>query len=284
MILTTKDLVKKYDKDIAVNHVNISFKKGVNALLGANGAGKTTLINMLVTNSMPSSGKILLDNKDILKCSSYKSMLGYLPQDFYGYADFTAKEFMYYMAALKKITPHNVDDRIMELLDLVSLVDVCNKEIRTFSGGMRRRIGIAQALINNPKILLLDEPTTGLDPKERIKFSNIIKQLSSDSIIILSTHIIPDVEHIAENFIIMDNGKVLMNGTKQQILAQINGKVWECVFTPNDKNMINDLNTLLNYRTDENGNTIVKVISEQRPYKEAYQIKPCLEDVFLKQL
>ena len=202
---------KQYKNKIAVDRVTVKLHQGVYGLLGANGAGKTTLMRMLCGILKPTSGTITFDGIDVSE-EHYRAVLGYLPQDFGYYPEFTAMDFLLYFAALKGIPKTIAKQKANELLELVSLHDVKSKKIKTFSGGMKQRLGIAQALINNPKLLILDEPTAGLDPKERVRFRNLIETIGKDSIVLLSTHIVSDVEHIANQSLMMKNGQRIFQG------------------------------------------------------------------------
>jgi len=208
MRLRTQNLTKNFGNRCAVDHVSLNFERGVYGLLGPNGAGKTTLMRMMVGVLPPSSGKVTLDGVTIGELGAkYRDILGYMPQEVGYYRDFTAKRFLQYLGALKGLDPKYANRRIDELLDLVGLADVKNKKLGQFSGGMIRRIGIAQALLNDPKILILDEPTAGLDPNERIRFKNILSELSEERIVILSTHIVSDVQSIAGQVILLRKAK-----------------------------------------------------------------------------
>ncbi|MBR3841317.1 MAG: ABC transporter ATP-binding protein [Erysipelotrichales bacterium] len=211
MELIIDNVSKQYKDKMAVNHISIKLQAGVYGLLGENGAGKTTLMRMLCGILKPSSGTITFDGVDVSE-EEYRSILGYLPQDFGYYPEFTASDFLLYFAALKGIPKVQAKRRVNELLSLVSLEDVGKKRIKNFSGGMKQRLGIAQALLNNPKLIILDEPTAGLDPKERVKFRNLINKLGKDSIVLLSTHIVSDIEHIANQVLIMKEGKLIFQG------------------------------------------------------------------------
>jgi len=214
MELTMQNLSKHYGSKIAVDGFEASIGSGVHALLGANGSGKTTLMRMICDVLRPTSGSILLDGTSItVMGEQYRELIGYLPQDFGYYPNFTGWDFMMYLAALKGLPKLTAQNRCEELLRMVGLFDVRKKKIKTYSGGMRQRIGIAQALINDPAILILDEPTAGLDPKERTKFRNIIDELGRKRIVLLSTHIVSDVEQIADNIMIMKNGKLVLHDT-----------------------------------------------------------------------
>ncbi len=202
---------KHYKNRIAVDRVSAKLHQGVYGLLGANGAGKTTLMRMLTGILTPTSGTITFDGMDV-STEDYRGILGYLPQDFGYYPEFTAMDFLLYLAALKGIPKPTAKRRAKELLELVSLEDVSRRKIKTFSGGMKQRLGIAQALLNDPQLLILDEPTAGLDPKERVRFRNLIEQLGKDSIVLLSTHIVSDIEHIADEILLMKDGQLIYEG------------------------------------------------------------------------
>lgn len=212
LLLEARGLMKSYRGRRVVNDVNIKVSRGqVVGLLGANGAGKTTLMRMLCGILTPTSGTITFDGTDV-SSEEYRAILGYLPQDFGYYPEFTAMDFLLYLAALKGIPKLQAKRRARELLELVSLQDVSRKKIKTFSGGMKQRLGIAQALLNDPKLLILDEPTAGLDPKERVRFRNLIEQLGKNSIVLLSTHIVSDIEHIADEILMMKDGQLIYQG------------------------------------------------------------------------
>ena len=207
MILQLDHLTKRFDERVAVNNVSAEFTPGVYGLLGANGAGKTTLMRMICDVLGPDGGDILLNGQSTRSLGErYRDILGYLPQDFGYYPDFTAMDFMLYMASLKGLGKRNARARCSALLEEVGLADATRRKIRTFSGGMKQRLGIAQAVINDPAVLVLDEPTAGLDPKERVRFRNLISSFSQDKIVILSTHIVSDVEYIADDILIMKAG------------------------------------------------------------------------------
>ena len=211
MELITDRLSKQFDSKIAVDRVSLRLAPGVTGLLGANGAGKTTLMRLICGILKPTAGTVSLDGMDV-KTEEYRTALGYLPQDFGWYPDFSGLDFLLYMAALKGLDKSAARRKSLELLDMVGLADVYRKKVKTYSGGMRQRLGIAQALLNDPKLLVLDEPTAGLDPKERVRFRELIAQLGRDSIVLLSTHIVSDVEHIADTVLMMKDGQIIFNG------------------------------------------------------------------------
>lgn len=204
---------KQYQNKIAVDRISLKLQKGVYGLLGANGAGKTTLMRMICGILQPTSGTITFDSLDV-SCEDYRSILGYLPQDFGYYPDFTGMDFLLYMAALKGLPKSCAKRRAVRLLELIDLRDKARQKVRTYSGGMKQRLGIAQALLNEPKLLVLDEPTAGLDPKERVRFRNLIAEIGRDNIVLLSTHILSDIEHIADTVLMMKNGQLIYQGKR----------------------------------------------------------------------
>ena len=220
MELIIDRLTKQYQNKIAVDRISLKMHKGVYGLLGANGAGKTTFMRMVCGILKPTSGTITFDNLDVTT-EEYRSELGYLPQDFGYYPEFTGMDFLLYMAALKGLDKACAKRKASWLLKEVSLQDKANKKIKTYSGGMKQRLGIAQALLNDPKILVLDEPTAGLDPKERVKFRDLIAELGKDSIVLLSTHIISDIEHIADVVLMIKNGQLIYQGEKDGSLEDL---------------------------------------------------------------
>lgn len=220
MELVIDRVTKQYKNKIAVDRISLKLEKGIYGLLGANGAGKTTLMRMLCGILTPTGGTITYNGIDVSQ-EEYRAVLGYLPQDFGYYPDFTGRDFLLYMAALKGIGKKEADKKVKELLELVSLADVAKKKIKTYSGGMKQRLGIAQALLNDPQILILDEPTAGLDPKERVRFRNLIAELGKDSIVILSTHIVSDIDRIADRILMMNGGKLVFDGTREEISGDL---------------------------------------------------------------
>ena len=216
MQLCIDRLTKQYENKIAVDRVSLQLTNGVYGLLGANGAGKTTFMRMLCGILKPTSGTVTFDGMDV-SSEEYRAELGYLPQDFGYYPDFNGMDFLLYMASLKGLTKTEAKRKSKKLLELVSLSDVAKKKIATYSGGMKQRLGIAQALLNDPKIIILDEPTAGLDPKERVRFRNLIKELGTESIVLLSTHIVSDIEHIADTVLMMKAGQIVFNGSADEI-------------------------------------------------------------------
>lgn len=211
MELVISRLSKQYKNKIAADRISVTLHRGVYGLLGANGAGKTTLMRIICGILKPDSGTVSFDGIDVSQ-EEYRSVLGYLPQDFGYYPEFTGKDFLLYMAALKGLEKPLAKRKADELLTLVSLQNMAKKKIKTYSGGMKQRLGIAQALLNEPKLLILDEPTAGLDPKERVRFRNLIETLGKESIVLLSTHIVSDIEHIADEILMMKEGRLIYCG------------------------------------------------------------------------
>lgn len=281
MVLTFSNLTKRYKDKTAVNALSITLTPGIYGLLGANGAGKTTLMRMTCGILNPTSGKVLLDGKDTLSMGeNYRDLLGYLPQHFGYYPVFTAMDYLLYVAALKGLSVGAAKVRANELLELVSLQTVSKKKIKTFSGGMKRRLGIAQALLNDPKILVLDEPTAGLDPKERVHFRNLISDISKNKIVILSTHIVSDVEYIADTILVMKDGRLIHQGNPREITSSISGYVWECRVDPRQAEMLNSEYTISNLK-HEGSVDMLRIVSERKPTENAVQTEPTLEDLYL---
>ncbi len=281
MKLQLIDLTRQFGKVTAVDHLNLSIENGVYGLLGVNGAGKTTLMRMICTLLKPTGGQILCNGKDIFEMDGdYRKLLGYLPQDFGFYPDFTVAEYLQYIAVIKGLRPGVAKRRIRELLHQVGLQKAAGKKMKTLSGGMKRRAGIAQAMLNDPKILILDEPTAGLDPSERVRFRNLISELSQDRIIILSTHIVSDIEYIAKEIWLMKDGRLVQKGTLEEILASVKISVWTCHAQQPMAQKIMRQYKVSNMKS-EGKNTVLRVISSASPMEGAIQVEPTLEDVFL---
>lgn len=282
MELKTIGLTKKFGSKTAVNDLNITLSNGVYGLLGANGAGKTTFMRLLCNIQNPTSGKVLLNGKNIVGLGEqYRNLLGYLPQNFGYYPDFTALDFLLYVAALKGLNERTARKKSKDLLEAVALSAESNHKIKTFSGGMKQRLGIAQAMLNDPRILILDEPTAGLDPKERVRFRNLISAFSKDRIVIFSTHIVSDVEFIAEEIVMMKSGQIVHFGKPQEITSEINGQVWECLVpTAYAEKYAATYNTS-NLRNTDNNQTILRIIADRPPMENAVRVQPNLEDLYL---
>ena len=281
MELKLDRLTKRYKDKTAVDALSAELSPGVYGLLGANGAGKTTLMRILCGILNPTSGSVTLDGRDTLSMGeNYRDLLGYLPQDFGYYPVFSAMDYLLYVAALKGLTKSAAKVRADELLETVFLGTVANKKIRNFSGGMRQRLGIAQALLNDPKILVLDEPTAGLDPKERVRFRNLISEISKDKIVILSTHIVSDVEYIADTILVMKDGRLIHQGGPGEITASIRGCVWECRAGPREAALLTAKYTVSNIR-HEGDEDMLRIVSEEKPCENAVPVEPTLEDLYL---
>lgn len=281
MALVIENLSKKYTKEkFGLQDYSITIEKGILGLLGPNGAGKSTLMKIIATISQPSSGSLILDGHDLLKEPNYiRKVLGYLPQDFGVYPNLNAYEFLEYIAAMKGVGGPTLKARIEMLLEGVNLIEVAKRPIGTYSGGMKQRIGIAQTLLNDPKVLIFDEPTVGLDPEERVRFRNLISDLAHDCIIILSSHIVSDIETIADEVAIMKGGLLITKGSQQDVIKKVEGKVFETLI---DNSLLDEFK-----RTNHVVNTIrqkdktrVRYISD-RPVAESTSYQASLEDAYL---
>ncbi len=281
MQLTLDRLSKHYGNKLSLESVSLGMKHGIYGLLGANGAGKTTMLRLICGIISPSSGEVLVNERNISEMGEgYRAMLGYLPQDFGYYPDFSALKFMLYISSLKGIGRNTARIKSIELLDLVGLLNEKDKKIKTFSGGMKQRLGIAQALLNDPEILILDEPTAGLDPKERIRFRNLISSFSNEKIVLLSTHIVSDVENIANQIIVLKKGRLIENGQEAEIVKTMEGRVWECAIPYSLSDEFCAKYAVANIRRDGTSATL-RVITNQRPDCDAISVTPCLEDFYL---
>ncbi len=281
MELQLQNLRKQYGTKCAVNCVNASLVPGVYGLLGANGAGKTTLMRMISGVLKPTSGNISLDGKTIDELGEqYYTHLGYMPQYSGFYPDFTAREFMLYMAAVKGIDKRKARARTEKLLRMVNLSDVADKKIKSYSGGMKQRLGIASAELNSPSILILDEPTAGLDPKERVRFRNIISDFAKEKIVILSTHIVSDVSYIADTILMMKQGNILLQEPMTSVTDSIMGKVWEILVDERTAAEYSRRFSVVNLR-HENDMVRLRMIEESAPGPDAQMVEPSLEDLFL---
>lgn len=274
-------ITKHFKNKIAVDNVSLVLNEGVYGFLGANGAGKTTLLRMICGVLKPTAGEIQCNGTEIGRLDGdYRYLLGYLPQDFGYYPDFTARRYLEYLAACKAVPKDLAKEKVREMLRLTGLEGEQKNKIKTFSGGMLRRLGIAQALLNDPEILILDEPTSGLDPKERIRFRNIISSLSKGRIIILSTHIVSDVEFIADEILLMKQGQLIEQGTVAKVTGSVNGKVWEYLAKPDEAVRLNDAFAVSNLK-NEGEMVRLRIVSDSCPCEGAVQTPPGLEDVYL---
>ncbi len=280
MILELSDISKRYGKKEALRNVNARLETGIYGLLGPNGAGKSTLMNIVTGLLKQNSGTVSYEGRDIESLGKdYRKILGYLPQDPGLYPFYTGRQLLSYFAKLKDIK--SPESRINELLELVHLSDDADRKVGEYSGGMKKRIGIATALLNKPSLLVMDEPTAGLDPKERIRFRSIISKIKYESIIIISTHIVSDVEHIADNIILMDEGEIIISDKCTNLLDSIKDKVWYAE-TENSRvleytekyKIVNAVNTDISH-------TGLKIISDEKPVDNAKPVYPELEDVYM---
>ena len=281
MALILDGLTKTFSSFPAVNNLSYTMDTGVYGLLGVNGAGKTTLMRMLCTLLTPTSGTITWDGQDIFSLgSAYRNLLGYLPQDFGYYPDFSVQDYLLYIASIKGLRPATARQRIHSLLDQVGLTQVRQQKMKKLSGGMKRRAGIAQAMLNDPKILILDEPTAGLDPKERIRFRNLISELAENRLVLLSTHIVSDVEYIADQILLMKDGSLVHHGTSQQLLAAAPTQVWTCTVPRAQADQLLHQYPVVNLKPLPQG-VQLRVLSQTPPTPEAHPAEMTLEDLFL---
>ena len=282
-MLVVNNVSKKYGSFYALKDINLEINNGVYALLAPNGAGKTTLIKLLTTLIFPTSGEILYKGTDIVSLDGeYRDIIGYLPQDFGYYRNYTPRKFLLYLSALKGIKKEDAVEKVKEVLKVVSLENVENKKMKGFSGGMIQRVGIAQALLNDPKILILDEPTAGLDPKERVRFRNLLSDLSRDRIVIISTHIVSDIEFISNEVIMIKDHKILYKDSIENICSTLEGMVYETSMTFEESKEFRKKYILLSEKQD-GGIMKARFISQGNNDEKWVRVNPNIEDVFLYQ-
>ena len=281
MELKLTDLTKKFQDMTAVNGVSYTLNTGVYGLLGVNGAGKTTLMRMLCTLLRPTGGSITWDGRDIFEMDgAYRRLLGYLPQDFGYYPDFTVYDYLMYIASIKGLRPVAARQRAEALLKQVGLTAAKNKKMKKLSGGMKRRAGIAQAMLGDPRILILDEPTAGLDPNERIRFRNLISELAEERLVLLSTHIVSDIEYIAGEILLMKDGEIKASGTTQELLAAMPEQVWSVNLSREAVESYMKSYKISNVKTIPGGAQL-RIISAEKPAEDAVLETATLEDLFL---
>lgn len=281
MELSLKGIKKEYGDKLVLDCISFSLEPGLYGILGSNGSGKTTLFRIICGLMKPTQGAVFFNGKNMVdQAENFRDILGFLPQDFRYYPDFTARNFLLYIASLKGLSRKNASTTSDELLDLVGLSAIKNKKIRKLSGGMKQRLGIAQALLNDPQVLVLDEPTVGLDPQERVKFRKLLSSLSNEKIILLSTHIVSDVESIADEILILKNGRLRDRGTVNQLVSEISDKVWECEVTEYEADKLEETFLVSNRRQDGQ-HIVMRIVSEQAPISKASLVSPTLEDLYL---
>lgn len=280
-MLEIKNLNKKYGDLTVLQNINLTLENGIYGLLAPNGAGKTTFMKILATLSIPNAGQVLWNGEDIFKLDyQYRNILGFLPQDFGYYRDYSPKKYLEYLAVLKGLKKEQIAKQVPKWMKVVGLEDVVNKKMKKFSGGMIQRVGIAQALLNDPKILILDEPTAGLDPKERVRFRNVLSKLSKDKIIILSTHIVSDVESVANKIIMLKDGNIFCNDKIADITKMLDEKIYEAEVDEAGYSDLKESHQILTLR-QTSGGTYVRFVCETGNSFIGDKSEAVLEDVFL---
>ena len=280
MQININNLSKKFSGKSALRDVNLTIDQGMFGLLGRNGAGKTTLMRILATLLNKSSGEISICGIDILKTKELRKLIGYLPQDFSVYPNLSVYEAMDYLGVLSEVPSSERKRVIPELLEKVNLLDCKNVKVKALSGGMKRRLGIAQAILHNPKVLIVDEPTAGLDPKERIRFRNLLCELAKDKIVILSTHIIGDIEATCKNIGILDNGSLIFKGTVQELKSKAEGKVFSMNVNPDELERIKQ-EYIITGMIMLGSSISIRVISDVPPSDNAQICEPNIEDSYM---
>lgn len=283
MSLTIQNLTKQYNKNkIGLIDYSITIDKGILGLLGPNGAGKSTLMKIIATISKPTQGMLFLDGEDIVKNPDLiRKVLGYLPQDFGVYPNLNAYEFLEYIAAMKGVGGKDLRKRIDMLIESVNLTGDAKRPIGSYSGGMKQRIGIAQALLNDPKVLIFDEPTVGLDPEERMRFRQVISDLADDCIIILSSHIVSDIETIADEVAIMKNGMLLEKAIQPEIIKKVDGKVFEILIDNSELNTIKTKHLVVNTSRQKAQVSVRYITRANGPEPGSATVAATLEDAYL---
>lgn len=281
MELGIHNLTKTFGNFTAVDRLDVVMHHGVYGLLGVNGAGKTTLMRMICTLLRPTEGNITYNGKDIIAMDGeYRKILGYLPQEFGFYPEFSVEDYLLYIASIKGLAPAVAKKRVRELIGKVGLAKSANKKMKKLSGGMKRRAGIAQAMLNDPKILVLDEPTAGLDPNERIRFRNLISEIAEDRLVLLSTHIVSDVEYVANEILLMRDGQIVHRGTADELIGSMTESVWKCYVGRKEVSCFVNRYKISNIKSEAQG-AWLRVISDRQPLPDAAAEEATLEDVFL---
>jgi len=282
MRLSIRNVGKLYQGRVrALDDFSLDVEPGVLGLLGPNGAGKSTLMKILATITRPTTGTVTWNGEDVIaRPDPLRAVLGYLPQDFGVYPHLNAVEFLEYLAAVKRVPRAAARTRIPELLALVNLTEARKRPLGGYSGGMRQRIGIAQALLNDPQLLIVDEPTVGLDPEERVRFRNLLSELAHDRIVLLSTHIVSDLESTATRIVLIDRGRLVADGTPEALLARAQGRVWECVVASESLPALQASHRVSQALRRADG-VHVRIVADGPPVADARAALPTLEDAYL---
>ncbi|MBV9712784.1 MAG: ABC transporter ATP-binding protein [Ktedonobacteraceae bacterium] len=281
MELIIDHVSKQYHTKWALRDLSLHCGSGMIGLLGPNGAGKTTLMRIIATLLHPTTGTVYWNGKETQKHGSeLRRVLGYLPQDFGVYPEFTGRKFLWYLAEMKGLPSTLAKRRVEELLELVNLTQVADQRLTTYSGGMKQRIGIAQALMNDPELLIVDEPTAGLDPEERVRFRTLLASLTVSRIVLLSTHIVGDVEAVASRLVVLREGRILADTTPQGLLTQATDLVWEVTVDPATAQRLQQTNRVSTMKSTPNG-VYLRIVSEPRPHEAAVSVEPNLEEALL---
>ncbi len=281
MVLLLHELKKNYGRKEALKGINLSLSPGIYGLLGPNGAGKSTMMNILSCNLRQSSGTVTLDGEDIIAMgAAYRARLGYCPQRQALYPGFSGEQFLYYIASLQGMKRKQAEQRIDWVLELLSMQDVRNNPIRSYSGGMKQRLLLAQSFLHDPDILILDEPTAGLDPRQRVVVRNLIGQIALHKIVLISTHVVQDVDYIADELILLSHGTVIGKGTPQSMLARMKTRAWEIAVPESELPKTQQLGTVCGIARDKRG-VCVRLLSPERPSPDCVPVTPTLEDMYL---
>lgn len=282
MILKLENICKSFPKKKVLNNINIEISNGIWGLIGPNGAGKTTLMSIICDVLKPDSGVIYFENKPVLKLDhEYRSVIGYLPQNFGCDSTFTVNDYLEYVGTLKGMSNVEIKNQMNKLIESLNLTEYKKRKVCKLSGGTRRRVGIAQALLSNPKILIFDEPTAGLDPGERIRFRQLIAEYSKDRIVIISTHIVSDIENISTNNIIMKQGKIVTVGNREKLTSTLRGKIWVAHCNENEVTTNLKQENIINIHYEDNNKVEVRYVSDNKIFEDAQACVPTLEDVYL---